>query len=516
MKYKLPAGTGSVADIIKRCEQAKKRKEHWTNTLQEAYDYAIPNRETFFEHHKGQKRTDHLFDSTAVEAVKEFVSRIQSTVIPPWRNWTRLLPGILIDEELREDKDLRENLDQATDKFFVYLNHSNFALQSAEALMDYAISTGCLMFDEGDDNQPFNFKAIPLAEVFLEEGPTTMVETVFREHEPLIRNIKNLYKGADLGEDLERKGKMDPNARCKVIEGTVYFEDLGDEPYVTVAIEVETQRLLWMTTYRTSPWIVFRSPTVPGEIYGRGPVLDMLPDIKSLNKMVEFTLEAAAFSVGPVYTAASDGIINPYTMKVRPRTVIPVGSNDTRNPSLAVLPQGGSPDFAMMKIEEIRRNIKRALFNNLRTADGPVKTATEIAIDNRELLEYMGASFGRLQTEFVERIVRRGVEILERKGLIEKLRINGSEITLQHTSPLARAQDFEEIENIERFLGTIFNLGPEVAQMNVEIIEIGRAIGHRLGVEESLLLSKSKQKQRITEQEEAAAGMITAATQGGV
>lgn len=517
MKYQLPPEAGSIETILERFDESKRRKDHWVDLLQEAFDYAIPHRETFYTHAKGQKRKQHLYDSTAIEAVKEFVSRVQATVIPPWREWTKLRPGTLLDEDAQDDIDIRDNLDNITKKFFVFLNHSNFALQSAEALMDYAVSTGCLMFDEGETNErPFEFKAIPLAEVYLEEGPSTLIETVFRLHNPLCRNLEHMYPNADLGEQLKKKAKEEPSARCEVVEGVVHVPNMEEFPYVCVAIEKKTKRLLWCTKYRTSPWIIFRAPTVPGELFGRGPVIDVLEDIKSANKMVEFILKRAAFSAAGVWTAAADGILNPYTMKIAPGTVIPVASNGTGDRTLDALPMGGEPNFATLTLEDLRRNIKRALFNNMRTADGPVKTATEIAIDNRELLEHSGATFGRLQTEFVERIVKRGMDIMANKGLIEPIKIDGIEYTLQHTSPLARAQDFEEIEGIQMFLQIMGSLGPEVMDMNVELMELGRTLGAKLGIDADLIKSKKVQVQRTQAQEDASAAMITAAQQGAV
>lgn len=511
MRYQLPKAAGTPEDIIKRFEVAKKRKEHWRTYLQEGFDYAIPHRETFYTHQRGQERNTHLYDSTAIEGVKEFVSRVQSTVIPPWRQWTKLRPGSLMPEELQDDPELQEQLDNATRTFFTYLNHSNFSVQSAEALMDYAVSTGCLLFDEGDDQNPFSFQAIPLAEVYIEEGPTTLVETVWREHEPLCRNLPHLYRDPDLGDELKKKAKDQPNARVTVIEGVIYVPELGDDPYLAVAIEKKKKRVLWATQYRTTPWVVFRAPTVPGEVYGRGAVLDVLPDIKSANKMVELILKRAAYSVSGVYTAAADGILNPYTIRLEPGIVIPVGSNDSGNRSLDILPMGGEPNFASLVLEDLRNNIKKALFNNMRRAEGPVKSATEIAIDNRELLEHMGASFGRLQTEFVERIVKRGVDILVRKGLIPPITINGAEITLQHTSPLARAQDMEEIESIQQYLmvmGQVAQIDPQAFAMNVQVNEIGREVGQRLGIPASLMVGEDEQQERMDAQEEAQAAMV--------
>ena len=69
------------------------------------------------------------------------------------------------------------------------------------------------------------------------------------------------------------------------------------------------------------------------ERYGRGPVLYALPDIKTLNKVVELTLKNASISIGGVFTAVDDGVLNPQTISIVPGAVIGVSSNEV----LAVL-----------------------------------------------------------------------------------------------------------------------------------------------------------------------------------
>ena len=49
----------------------------------------------------------------------------------------------------------------------------------------------------------------------------------------------------------------------------------------------------------------------PYEIYGRGPCLYALPDIKTLNKVIELNLKNASLSIGGVFTAVDDGVLNP-------------------------------------------------------------------------------------------------------------------------------------------------------------------------------------------------------------
>ncbi len=54
---------------------------------------------------------------------------------------------------------------------------------------------------------------------------------------------------------------------------------------------------------------------VAGEIYGRGPVITALPDIKTLNKVKELVLKNASLAIAGVYTAADDGVLNPNTIR---------------------------------------------------------------------------------------------------------------------------------------------------------------------------------------------------------
>ena len=62
-------------------------------------------------------------------------------------------------------------------------------------------------------------------------------------------------------------------------------------------------------TYRTNPWLTPRFWVVPGEPYGRGPGLVGLPYVKTLNKVQELNLHAAAFALlatCPLHAQAAD------------------------------------------------------------------------------------------------------------------------------------------------------------------------------------------------------------------
>ena len=80
-----------------------------------------------------------------------------------------------------------------------------------------------------------------------------------------------------------------------------------------------------------------------------------------------------------------------------------------------------------------------------------------------EFTQRIGSSYGRLQTEFVERGLHRSVALLKSIGKMPDFKIDGREITLKHLSPLARAQDQEELLGLQ----TAVAMAPMAAKSSV-------------------------------------------------
>jgi len=79
-----------------------------------------------------------------------------------------------------------------------------------------------------------------------------------------------------------------------LIEATVFDPKRGDFCYHV--IHKESKQELVYRRLKTSPWVVSRYMKVAGEIYGRGPLITALPDIKTLNKVKELVLKECIFS----------------------------------------------------------------------------------------------------------------------------------------------------------------------------------------------------------------------------
>ena len=233
--------------------------------------------------------------------------------------------------------------------------------------------------------------------------------------------------------------------------------------------------------------------------------MQTLPDVRSLNKAKEFVLQKAAIDLAGMYTATDDGVTNPYNLTIAPGIVIPVGSNNTSNPSIQRLDTLSNLQLAQFEISELQNAIKVALFNDLRDPTGPVRSATEIAIESRELAKRIGSAFGRLQTEVLMPVLKRCVAILTRRGLITPIQLDGVDVDVKFTSPLARAQDAEDLLAVQQAVQFVLQTaGPEQVQMAFKIEDFGTWAAEKTGMSSELVRSDSEKQQIIQAGAEAA------------
>lgn len=489
----LPPNLGDLEAVIRRYSAAVQRREWFRSIMQDCYFYAVPNRELFTQQAPGQQKSMELFDSTAPVAVHEFASRIQSVMVPSWRQWSKLVPGPGLPEEARDDDELTEYLEEQTDIFFGYINHSNFVTKSHEAFEDLAIGTAAITLELDEQQQGFEFSSIPSAYLGLEEGPSGSVETVFRDAKCQVRHLERLYPGTDLPDEWQKLKDGKPETDVEYVVGSIF--DPKTRTYWMVAFASKPKCLLFVRNLgETSPVIVFRWSVIPGETFGRGPVMSALPDIKTLNKVVEFLLRAAALSISPPLTGVTDGVLNPYTAQIVPGTVIPVMSNDQANPSLKPLVNDIRPELAQFVLDDMRTNVRRMLFSDPRRQEGPIQSATEVMIEDREFVQRIGAAFGRLQTEFIEKVINRGVHLLRGIGKMANFKVDGKEVTLKHLSPLARAQDQEELMSLNTAVSLTAPFGTEAVMSSFKVESIGEWIAKKAGVDAKVLRTDADRK----------------------
>ena len=478
----------AVESFLKRYSAAKAHRATWESHWKECYEYALPQREVFTNGQPGAKKNTRIYDSTALIATQRFASRLQSTLIPPFKQWAKLSAGSSIPKEhqMQVDKDL----EQTTGVLFSYINQSNLATEANEAFLDLAVGTGALLLEEGEGDQLLKFTAVPLKELIIENGGQGSVETVFREHGVPARDITRIWPKGTVSDSVKRIIEEKPNDLVDVIEGTIYNEKNKNFEYVI--IEASTKHVVFEDYYDVSPWIVFRWSKVAGERYGRGPVMTALPDIKTANEVVKFVLNNAEKEIAGVYTAVDDGVLNPWTVNTAPGSIIPVAQQG----SLQQLQSGGNFNVSQLVLEELRNNIRMALYHDqLGPVGGATKSATEISIRQQELMSDIGSSFGRLQTEFINKLIKRSIDILKRNGHVPDIAVGNQVIDIKVISPLAQQQDMEEVNKLAQFVALAGMVGPEALQLGLDLEAMPEHLARLLGIDPSLVRSKGQREQ---------------------
>ena len=480
---------------IEKYNKAKAFRENWVPLFEECYEYALPQRESFYYEEAGQRRDQKIFDETAVVGVQEFASRLQSGLVPNFARWADLMSGSEVPPEQREKID--NELDDVTNYVFEVLQNSNFSQEVHESFMDLAVGTGVLCVEEGDAINPIVFSAIPLPHVVLDTGPDDRIDHVFRERKKVkFDHLEMMYPNSTFSSKV--MSMMGRNQETTVLEVVCRdYSRKNEEAYVHYAICMTTDTVLHKKEMRglgSNPFICFRWSKCAGEVYGRGPLINALAAIKTTNLTIELILENAQMSISGIYQMEDDGVINPDTIQLVPGSIIPKAMGSQ---GLQPIQAAGRFDVAQLVLSDMRLNIKRALYNDmLGNPDKTPATATEVAERMADLSRRVGSAFGRLQAELVQPVLQRVIYILKKQGRIEVPSVNGREVKVRSVSPLAQAQANQDISSVARYLelvGGVF--GPEMLQLLIDGEKTAVHLAKKFGVPESLIRDEEQRKQ---------------------
>ena len=480
---------------LKKYQKAKAFRENWVPLFEECYEYALPQRESFYYEEAGQRRDEKIFDETAVVGVQEFASRLQSGIVPNFARWADLMSGSEVPKDQREAID--NELDEVTEYVFEVLQNSNFSQEVHESFMDLAVGTGVLCVEEGDSINPVNFTAIPLPHVVLDTGPDDKIDHVFRERKKIpFDELRILFPNGQFDPKVEQQ--MGKDRETTVLELVCRdYSKRNEEAYYHYAFCMSTKTTLYekqMKGVGSNPFICFRWSKCSGEVYGRGPILNALSAIKTTNLTIELILENAQMSISGIYQMEDDGVVNVDTINLVPGTIIPKAMGSA---GLQPIQAAGRFDVAQLVLNDMRLNIRKASFMDmLADPNKTPATATEVAERMADLSRRMGSSFGRLQAELVQPVLQRVIYILKKQGRIEVPTVNGREVKVRSVSPLAQAQANEDISSVARFLELVGGaFGPEMMQMLIDSEKTAIFLSKKFGVPESLIRDEEQRRQ---------------------
>jgi hypothetical protein len=340
------------------------------------------------------------------------------------------------------------------------------------------VGSATLLFEEAPVGglSAFRLTAVPMSEILFEAGPDGQIDGHFRERSLPLDLLQARFPESELPKP--DTGCQGPHEQSVAVVEAVLPHD-GGFAYVAMRADDARPTLLAGGRFDSSPFISFRWVKGAGEIYGRSPVMTTLPDVKTVNKVVELILKNASIAVTGIWLADDDGVLNPANIKLVPGSIIPkaVGSS-----GLTPLQAPGRFDVSNLVLDDLRSRIRHTLLvDRLGPVGGARMTATEVVARAGEMTRLLGAIYGRLQAELLTPLLTRAVAILRRRGEIPDIGLDGRTVDLQYKSPLARTQARQDVQETLLWLETTAQMGPEATGV-VDQPATARWLGDRLGV----------------------------------
>ena len=519
--------------IKKRCSTLESERQTWEDHWQDILDYVMPRKaDVTFVRSKGEKRTEVLFDSTAITANNLLAASLHGTLTSPSLPWFTLK---LRDEELMEDRDVQLWLEDSGRRMYDTFNETNFNTEVHELYLDLtSIGTGALFVEEANDGfekGAIHFNTLHIAEYFISENVNGKVDTLYRKYKLSARQAIQEFGEENVGEKIIEAAKNKPDKQFNFIhavEPTQDYERATGEkstklPFHSCHVCVEDKMIVRTGGYNEFPYLVPRWSKATGEIFGRSPSYNALPDIKTLNKAVEIGLKAWAKAIDPPLLVQDDGVIG--RVRMTPAGITVVRSDGAIKP----LQIGSNWQITDMKENALRTAIRQAYYSDqLQLQEGPQMTATEVQVRYELMQRLLGPTLGRFQSEFLNPLIERVFGIMVRaNAFMPTPEVMGNrKMDIEYVGPLARSQRMEESIAIERLYQLAMNVGqvdPAIMD-NINHDEAIRLRAKLLGVPKTVLRgtdevvemreAKAQAQQDMMQQQMAQQQAQTALTQG--
>lgn len=492
-------GNSLLETLRKRYNAAKYVADLWIPIQQAAYFYTIPFRNRYYlpgKEFQGTTQNTRVYDTTAVEAVTTFVSKIHDAMTPPKVQWGYLeIDDSMVDDPTTDAnrvllEDAQMVLNAYMRRLFTFIHASNFDVTINECYYDLAVGTAALVINQVNDDMPFMCTSIPADKLAIEEAVNGNIESWFRTWQNLkISELHLRWPNIVITPNLQALVSSDPDAVIRnVYEGVAYFSNQPKKYCYAVWADNDLLYTQWLDS---SPGIVWRWKKVNDETWGRGPVMEALPSIISLNEMARVELASANLNTFRPYMGFSDAVFNPHTFKLEPFTIIPIAPIGTNGQvPLIPLPNSANPEFAQMTMADLRMQIKQLLFAEQPQDSRSVQpqTAYELAMKQSTLADKIGPLFSRMEQEMGWPIIKRCAYILHTMGILPYPKVGKLPIKFKYKSPLALSKGRADVERFLQFVQIMQGImGPEATQLYINPKNTPYMLAESLQIDERYL-----------------------------
>jgi len=494
----VPLGDTDIKSLISRNEKLKSVRAAYESDWNDVAKFIVPIR---VKTSPGSKKTQGLFDSTAIDANKKLAASMHGTLTPSNYMWSSFK---LRDHSLNKIKEVMDWIEICQERIWLARCQSNYRGAIHELYIDYpAFGQGCLFIEEKSLEVPgfngFLYRCFPNYQYCTTENAEGIVDTIFREDKLSARAAIKKWGEQAVGEKISAVFEKEPDREFDFLHCVYPSESKGGKPWDSHYIALDEKVHVAENGYYEFPYIVPRWSKVSGEHYGSGPGHDALPDIRSLNKAREFGLKSWAKDLDPATFETDGGVIG--TLRMAP------GSRNVARGKehIWTLDRKARHDVTTVNQEDLRRSIKQIFYSDqLNLPEKSDMREMEVAVRYELMQRLLGPSIGRFESEGLNPQIERefGMMMRASSGRFPALppppdillRMGINEIDIEYEGPLAQAEKMNKANSMKRFFAVgaeIANFKPDVMDV-VDIDEGYRLLGEIEGVPSRIMRSEEE------------------------
>lgn len=516
--------------LASRWKELEELRDPWLRVAEDLVRYINPHRGIFADsdYDKWHERDDDILNMMPKRSVRTLAAGLQAGLTSPARPWFRLM---VADPYLSEFPNARLWLDDVRDRMMGVFHKSNFynSLHSVYAELG-TFGTGPLMIDR-DYDTVIRCRSFTFGEYVLANNPKLEVDTFGRHIRMSALNLVRLFDEKVLPTAVIRAANDKPFSKFSVY----HFIEPNDGKYPIHPMEREKPfvSVYWMPDapkdgivqvkgYSELPIMAPRWDTLGPHVYGMGPGWEALPDAKQLMVLEMDKLTGIEKAYDPPLQAPPD--VAEQGVRSMPGGITfvnPNASNMGIRPLYEVKPDlSGLKDTILEVAEAIRQTFYADLFLMLSMSDRREMTAREVAERHEEKLLMLGPVLERLDTELLNKAIKRTFGIMLESELIPPPpeELQGQELKVEYVSLLAQSQKLVGTVTLEQFVtfvGGIAQVKPEALD-KVDFDQLVDEYADMLGVPASVVVSDEMvaQIRQVRAQQVAAQTMMATAEQG--
>lgn len=502
--------------IIQAHEDRKSKRTNWDSFWLDIARFFIPDKDDVFQFGNratGDRKHDRIFDASPVHFAEILANTLHSMMTNPSQIWMELNHR---NKKINSIPEVRKWLQELVEVMTQILNNSNFQAQVHEVYLDLStLGTGLMGIFEDEDNV-LRFESRPIYQFYIEENSRGLVDRISNVEKMTAKKAIEKFGEKAFGDELDKLLKT-PDLEMNILQTIMprkEAEQIGIDskslPISSTHIWVEKGLIIKESGFHKFPYVVPRWMKLSDELYGRSPAMKALPDAKMLNAIMKTTIRGAQKIVDPPLLVPDDGVLGRVNTTPGGLSTYRAGTQDFVRP----LETKGRPELGLALMQDVRERIKQHFFvDQFQLREGPQMTATEVNARVEMQLRLLGPVLGRLHFEFLQPMVARVLDIMDRKNLFPEnpppeLLQGDFDVEVFFTSQIAKAQRSSEANNLRNFLTTlepIVRFDPSAANV-VNIEKVIRKIAILEGVSEDILRDQDEidELNEIAAQKEAA------------